>query len=83
MPTGHILTAKSKQEENAMPEVTAQKVYMIHCEDCGLLYINNDTANPDESDGPGNDYSTTTTTLADAKRSIAAHKRYHAKEEAS
>ena len=64
-----------------MPEVTAQKIYMIHCDDCGMLYINNDAANPDESDGPGNDYSTTTTTLADAKRSIAAHKRYHAKEE--
>jgi hypothetical protein len=62
-----------------MPEVTAQKVYMIHCEDCGMLYINNDTANPDEPNG--DDYPTTTDTLADAKRSIAAHKRYHAKKE--
>ena len=63
-----------------MPEVTAQKVYMIHCEDCGMLFINNDTANPDEAEN-GDDYPTTTDTLADAKKSIAAHKRYHAKEE--
>ena len=60
-----------------IPEITAQKIYMIHCEDCGMLYINFDTANPNESDADG-DQSTTTATLADAKRSIAAHKRYHA-----
>ena len=58
-----------------IPEITAEKVYMIHCEDCGLLYINNNTANPDEPDGDG--YPTIADTLADAKRSIAAHKRYH------
>ena len=56
-----------------IPEITYQ--YVIHCEDCGLLYINFDSANPNESDA---DYDTVTDTLADAKRSIAAHKRYHA-----
>ncbi len=60
-----------------MPEITYQKVYLIHCEDCGLLYINFDSANPNESDADG-DQQTVTDTLADAKRSIAAHKRYHA-----
>ena len=59
-----------------VPEVTAQKVYMIHCEDCGILYRTMDSANPIESDADG-DQSTTTATLADAKRSIAAHQRYH------
>jgi len=48
-----------------IPEITAQKIYMIHCEDCGMLYINFDTANPNESDADG-DQSTTTATLADA-----------------
>ena len=59
-----------------MPEITYQKVYLIHCEDCGMLYINFDSANPNESD-PDN-YPTTTDTLDNAKRSVAAHKRYHA-----
>jgi len=54
-----------------MPEITYQKVYVIHCEDCGMLFKALDSADPD-------DHSTTTDTLADAKRSIAAHKRYHA-----
>ena len=56
-----------------IPEITYQ--YVIHCENCGLLYINFDSANPNESD---TDYDTVTDTLADARRSIAAHKRYHA-----
>jgi len=56
-----------------IPEITYQ--YVIHCEDCGLLYINFDSANPNESDA---DYDTVTDTLSDARRSIAAHKRYHA-----
>ena len=58
-----------------VPAVTAQKLYMIHCEDCGILYINNDTADPNAADGDR--YPTTTDTLRDAKRSIAAHQRYH------
>ena len=33
-----------------MPEITAQKVYMIHCDDCGMLYINDEAANPNEYD---------------------------------
>ena len=41
-----------------VPEVTAQKVYMIHCEDCGMLYINNGTADPNAADGDR--YPTTT-----------------------
>jgi len=62
-----------------MPEITAQKVYMIHCDDCGMLYINDEAANPNEYDLNGGDYyPTITDTLAEAKQSIAAHKRYHA-----
>ena len=57
-----------------IPEITYQ--YVIHCDDCGLLYINYESANPNESD-PDN-YPTTTDTLDNAKRSVAAHKRYHA-----
>ena len=59
-----------------MPEITYQKVYLIHCEDCGMLFKALDSANPNESD-PDN-YPTTTDTLDNAKRSVAAHKRYHA-----
>ena len=57
-----------------IPEITAEKVYMIHCEDCGMLFKVADSANPDDTE---NENPTTTATLADAKRSIAAHKRYH------
>ena len=53
------------------PEVTYQ--YVIHCEDCGLLYINSESCNPDESE----QFDTVTYKLADARKSIAAHKRYH------
>ena len=53
------------------PEVTYQ--YVIHCEDCGLLYINSESCNPDESE----QFDTVAYNLADARKSIAAHKRYH------
>jgi len=53
------------------PEVTYQ--YVIHCEDCGLLYINSESCNPNESE----QFDTVTYNLADARKGIAAHKRYH------
>jgi hypothetical protein len=53
------------------PEVTYQ--YVIHCEDCGTLCINSENCNPDESE----QFDTVTYNLADARKGIAAHKRYH------
>ena len=59
-----------------IPEITYKKIYVIHCEDCGMLFKALDSADPDAIDP--DDHPTTTDTLADARRSVAAHKRYHA-----
>ena len=56
---------------NGIPEVNYQ--YVIHCEDCGLLYINHESCNP----GEAQQFDTVTYNLADTRKSIAAHKRYH------